>query len=140
MATFRDTLIPRSELYEHGEQVRDSVRELTKEISKISHALSGFPSLADATGLSLSVPTLRNLKRVLEKSDQLERLDPSYCSHKVFREVLGVENDMAFRLRNFFGGPGQGKRLRDLEGMTDELYQKINTNFLVLDDGGVSAP
>ena len=62
-------------------------------------------------------------------------LDPSYCSHKVFREVLEVENDMAFQLRDFFGGRHRGRKLRDLEGMTEELIHKIKSSFLVKDDG-----
>lgn len=138
LVNYKDSLIVRSELYEHGEQVKESMRELTKEMRKIGDALSGFPSISGATGLSLSVSTLRNLKRVMEQNSELEKMDPSFCSHKVFKEVLGVGNTIALRLRDFFSGGHPRKKLKEVEGMTEELYQKINAHFLVPGDQEVS--
>jgi hypothetical protein len=92
------------------------------------------PALADATGLSLSIPTLRNLKRLMEGSEHFEKIDPAYCGHNVFMEVLGVEINMAFRLRDLFSGWHQDKKLQDLDGMTEDLLGKIRRYFLVKTD------
>ena len=94
-----------------------------------------FTRSAAATGLSLSIPTLRNLKRLMEESDQFEKRDTAYCSHKVFIEVLGVEMNMALRLRDLFiRGWHQGQKLQDLEGMPEDLFGKIRKHFFVNND------
>jgi hypothetical protein len=134
LSNYKGALVDRSELVEHGKQIKESFRELIKEVHKLNENMGGFPALTDATGLSLSVPTLRNLKRLMEGSEQFEKIDPAYCSHKVFMEVLGVEMNMAFRLRDLFSGRHQDKKLQDLEGMTEDLLGEIRKHFFVKSD------
>ena len=134
LSDYEGALVDRSELFEHGTQIKESFRELIKEVHKLNENMGGFPALADATGLSLSFPTLRNLKRIMEGSEQFEKIDPVYCSHKVFMEVLGVEMNIALRLRDLFSGRHQDKKLQDLEGMTEDLLRKIRKHFFVKSD------
>jgi hypothetical protein len=93
-------------------------------------------SISGATGLSLSTSTLRNLRRLLLNEDQFEKLDPSYCNYKVFQEVLAVDSDLALCLEDFFRHREPGQRLADLQGMTEDLAEKVRRHFLVAPDAG----
>lgn len=121
----------RSELNDHGKKIEEAINKLTSEMGKLNSVVNNLPTIADATGLSLSIPTLKNLRHLLLKDDLLEKIDPSYCNHQVFIEVLGSEYEMACRLRDFFAYRNQDKKLINVEGMTEELIEKIKQHFIL---------
>jgi hypothetical protein len=129
-----NAIVVRSELYEHSKKLEEAISKLTREVSQINAAMSSLAPIGDATGLCLSIPALKNLRHLLLKDDLLEKIDPTGCNHKVFMEVLGVDFEMGFRLRDFFGHRNQDKKLRDIEGMTEELIEKIQQHFIIRHD------
>lgn len=120
-----------SELYDTSERIRNGIKDLAKQVEKLNGNLEQLASLGDATGLSLSIPTLNNLRRLLKGEQDLERINPAGCDFPVFREVLGISTHMAMRLRDFFGDPRPDKKIEEVAGMTDELIHKTKKHFLM---------
>jgi len=128
---YMHTSVTESEIYEHGRKVEDAIKNLTKEINRLSQSLSRISNIAGATGLDISVKTVKNLSHVLSHDGLFEKIDPVHCDHLVFKEVLGVGGDLAFRIKRHFL-QGQGcKNLSEIEGMTEEVITKFKDHFLI---------
>lgn len=128
---FHNSAVPRSELYDTGERIRDELRKVTGQVEKLTRSLEQLIPLGDATGLSLSIPTLRNIGHLLRHEDELEKIDPEGCDYSVFLEVLGIDTQMALRLRNFFLSRNPEITLESMEGMTPELIERIKKHFIL---------
>lgn len=120
-----------SELYDTSERIRKELKDLTRQVEKLNSSLEQLVPLGDATGLSLSIPTLNNLRRLLKGEQDLEKINPAGCDYPVFREVLGVDTRMALRLRNFFCDPNPDKKFEDVEGVTSDLIERIKRHFII---------
>ncbi len=127
---FHNSAIHHSELYETGERIRDELKKITGQTEKLHKTLEQLIPLGDATGLSLSIPTLKNLRHLLRHEDELEKIDPVCCEYAVFREVLGIDLEMALRLRDYFLGRLPEKTLESLEGMTPDLIERVKKYFV----------
>lgn len=128
---YDEATVVESEMYEHGRTIKESLRNLTEEVKKLNRSLETIAHIAGGTGLDLSVTTFRNLQHIVSGDAQMEKIDPHGCSHKVFKEVLGVDHTMALKLRSFFRWNEEGKKLAEVEGMTDDLVEKIKLHFSV---------
>lgn len=120
-----------SELYDTSERIKKELRDLTRQVEKLNGSLEQLASLGDATGLSLSIPTLNNLRRLFKGEQEFEKINPAGCDFPVFREVLGISTQMALRIRNFFLDASPDKKIEEIEGMTDELIQKTKKYFIM---------
>jgi hypothetical protein len=134
LADYYMTSLNNSELHDQGEKVKKSIDEVTTQVKKLNDHLRNLSAIAGATGLDLSLTSLRNLKRITSNKDDFEKIDPYGQDYHVFKEVLGIDFDMALRLRDFFYGHNEGKELNSLDGMTDELLGKIETHFVLKDN------
>ena len=81
--------------------------------------------------MDLSVSALRNLKQFVMADGEISKMDPALCGEHAFKEVLGVDDDMAYRLYTFFSYGNRDKNIDELEGMTGELAKSIRTYFLL---------
>ena len=54
--------------------------------------------------------------------------------YRVFHEVLGIDVHLALRLEGFFRRDDQEADLREIEGVTDELLEKIRKWFVLSSD------
>ncbi|HPY42000.1 MAG TPA: hypothetical protein PLM98_15855, partial [Thiolinea sp.] len=133
LTEIKNSLVEKSDIETIGEKINNSLKEITKSLESINKKLETTNNLANSSGLKLSITTLRNLKHLLEKNNNFEKLQPQYVDLEVFMEVLGVDRDMADRLNSFFSHPQwqNAKTLEEVEGMTDQLLQQINTHFRV---------
>jgi hypothetical protein len=128
---YKNSSIIESEIYQHGKVMKDVLEKLANEVKILNNHMDQISSISGATGLNLSTPTLRNLRHLLLHEDQFEKIDSSYCNYKVFQEVLAIDSDLALCLEGFFRYREQGQRLIDVEGMTEELAEKIHRYFLI---------
>jgi hypothetical protein len=87
--------------------------------------------LVGPTGLTLSVSSLKNLKHVFSGDEQLEKLNPVNLNYDVFMEVLGVDVEIAYRLSDFFYQGNECNGLNVIEGVTQEIVEKINKHFIL---------
>jgi hypothetical protein len=84
--------------------------------------------------LDLSVPTLRNLKRVLIEGKEPEPIHPEGCDYAVFKDLLGVDVQMAYEISRVFDMQPAYENLKEIPGMTDEILSKIRTAFILRSD------
>ena len=128
---FLYTSSPSSPMYEQAGKIEKAIKKLTEEVRKEGQSLDRLTSLAGATGLDLSITTLKNLRHVLADGNEMERIAPWGLDYRVFREVLGIDFHLATRLEGFFRRDNEETDLKEIEGVTDELLEKIRRWFLV---------
>lgn len=127
---FSRSLVVKTELEEVAEKVIKELRDLTSQLKNIHKDLGELLNIAGPSGLQLSNSTLRNLQHIVNHETHQEKLDPELypLNANVFREVLGINPDLAFRIAHYFRWP-EDKVLRDIEGMTEEIYGKLELLF-----------
>jgi hypothetical protein len=123
------TSVNESEIYDQGKKVEKSINDLSSNVKKLCDLLGNLTSISGPTGLDLSVTTIRNLKHVLKNSDRFEKIDPSYCSHEVFQEVLSVDATTAFDIKNHFWGENKVDEIDKIKGMTKEKVELFKKYF-----------
>jgi Putative DNA-binding domain len=128
---YEGTQIDRSELERHSSTIEKAITELTSELKKLNSKFEYLPSVTGATGLDLSITTLRNLRHLREGTDQIEKIDPKFKSVRVFREVLGIDLELALKLRSFFSNSSNANNVSEVEGVTEEIFAKIQTYFKI---------
>jgi hypothetical protein len=122
----------KSELLEHADILKIRIEALTKELKRLGDNFNSLPELTGATGLNLSYPTLENLRHLVAGDDQFRAIDPYFCKANVFKEILDVEWNMAYRLEHFFRVSRNDcdvSQLEDLPGMTRELLDMLYKHF-----------
>jgi hypothetical protein len=141
-AAHDNSLVVRSEIEDQVQDLVDSVKELTEQTRKLQTTLEAFKPIIGATGLDLSISALRNLGRVLRDGTAPERLHPRGASLSTFREVLGVDVEMAHAIHSCIGHDCNPDRLTHIAGMTEELMKRIRTAFIIDDppDPAAEAP
>lgn len=123
----------RSEVDDHAKDIAAHLKEISQLLKGIRETIKYFDTLRGSTGLDLSIPTLRNLKRVLVQQDP-ERIDPKYADYKVFSEILGVDLEMASRIEGAMRiSAVLTQVVREIPGMTDELLTKFASAFVIED-------
>jgi hypothetical protein len=128
---FEGSIVMRSEMEEHAKDLVEGVKSLTQEVKKLQSTLDGFKTIVGSTGIDLSIPALRNLGRVLRQGSPPERIHPKGANPNVFREVLGVDVQMAYAICNSIGYTYHPALLKDIPGMTPELIERIRTAFII---------
>jgi hypothetical protein len=123
----------KSDTFQQGEKIEKSIKELTGELKKINNYFSQLTKITESTGLNLSVATVRNLKHIL-KDEDLEKIDPTGQNYLVFCEVLGIDWHLASNLEQFFWSENKAKGLRDIDGITEEIVEKIKKHFILEDE------
>jgi hypothetical protein len=126
---YKHSAVVDSEIYEHGIKLKEGLEKLTSEVNKLNSNIRQVLPIAGSTGLDISVSTLRNLKHLMAQDGQIEQLDPTRCDEGVFREVLNIDDELAYRIRNFYWYQNQGGNLEEIEGITDEVIEKIKIYF-----------
>lgn len=50
-----------------------------------------------------------------------------HCDYDVIQEALSIDLQMVFRIYQYFNQNDEDRDIKDIEGMTDELIEKINS-------------
>lgn len=122
-----------SEVYYQSKEIKELVKGLSEELRTLNGHISKMTTIAGPTGLDVSVSTFRNLNHVLAGDNQFDKLNPIYLDYDVFMEVLGVEIETAYRLSDFFRSGNETNGLNELEGVTEEIIEKIKKHFDLAD-------
>jgi len=126
---YQNSLVNEPELYQLGKTIEKALGKLADKIQDTNRHLDALSEIANSTGLQISVPTLRNLRYILDRSTQLEKLDPRGRSFRFFMEVLGIDATRASRLSSYYHNV-EDKRLKDLEDISEELVARIKEIFI----------
>lgn len=126
---FNWTMGEKSDVEAQTETLKIALSELTEEIRAIKTQMEQIRTIASPTGLNLSISTLRNLRHLQRTEDTVEKIKLDSLDHRIFQEVLGVDTKMAFDIWGHFASLGEQKPLEDIDGMTDELLEKMHLYF-----------
>ncbi len=126
---YQNSLVTQSELYQLGKTIEKALGKLADKIQAVNKNLDTLSEIASLTGLQLSVPTLKNLKHILDHSTQFEKIDPTGQRPRFFMEVLGIDRTMASRLNAYYLNT-EDKNLEDIEGISEEIIAKIKEMFI----------
>lgn len=128
---YMNSYVDESEIAELGKKLQESLKELKNEISKLNTYLNKLSTLSGATGLDISIPTLKNIGHILAGDGEVERIDPTNRRAEAFKQLLGVSDDIAYTLECYFMSMVSDEELRSIEGMTEEIYEKLKKHFLI---------
>ncbi len=124
-----------TELELHAKKIEGALEKNTKALERIASHLSHIENIANPSGLAISHSTLRGIAAICNRSEvDWPLFDPSECSYPMFQEVLEVDSSVAIGLYHFFSRPPGEQKLRELEGMNDELLEKLQKHFRVSSD------
>ncbi|MCI5123368.1 MAG: ATP-binding protein [Candidatus Electrothrix sp. AR5] len=103
-----------------------SLKELlnyAKKIENITKSMEKIEKISGATGVNLSIPTLRNIHRLLQGNDEFEFKHLDRCQLDEIEELLRVNIEMTGKI--FLHYLFNGKPIEEIPGMTEELLAKI---------------
>lgn len=127
---YRDSMHIRSEIEAEAKHAIDRLKKLAEAVEQLRLTLEPLKTIAGATGLDLSASALRNINRLREGLDP-EPIDPRVQDPSVFREVLGVDHQMAMQLFNALSYRHDPDGLEHIPGMDDDLMAKIRSRFML---------
>lgn len=125
--------MPESEIHEQGKEITEAIKKLTGAVEKLDRHIGQLTKIAGATGLDLSITAIRNLSHVVANDADVEKLNPSGLDYDVFMEVLGIDIETASNLSDFFYQGNESNGLDEVEGVTEELIEKIKKFFILAD-------
>jgi hypothetical protein len=126
--------VPESDVYEQGKEITEAIKKLTGEVEKLNRHMARLTTIVGATGIDLSVTTIRNLRHVIANDEFVEKLNPAGLDYDAFMEVLGVDIETAYGLSDFFYRGNESRGLNEIEGITDEIIENIKKHFILADD------
>ncbi len=130
-AAYEHTTAIRPEIEDQANDVLERLDRLNEHFGKLIGTLQKLTTIPGSTGLDLSVPTLRNLKRVLLEGRDPAPIHPEGCDYAVFKDLLGVDVQMAYEISRVFDMQLAYENLRAIPGMTEEVLSKIRTTFIL---------
>ena len=74
-----------------------------------------------------------NLRHIMEKENKIEKLDPYFADSSVFREVLGVDIQLAYQLSRHFRDRDSDKSISEITGINEEIINKLYQFFEIPD-------
>jgi|SRR5581483_2400339 len=131
---YRDSLAVRPEMEEQAKEMVEGLKKLCDHVKALNKSLERFFPIAGSTGLDLSIPVLRNLKRIVAEGEDPAPIHPEACEPAVIRELLGTSREMTSSIWKILGMRYDPGRLRDIPGMTDELMTRIRKAFVLEPD------
>lgn len=120
----------KSDIEEQTDSLQKAIKELKGELNNLNKKFQHFPMMTKPTGFNLSFTALNNLRHLIQ-NDELEKFDPTQCDMGVFREVLGVDLNLAYKIERFFRSPNTDSQLENIEGISDDIIAKIAQHFLI---------
>lgn len=131
---YMNTAVIESELYEQSKKIESAIKDLAGKVNTLNTTLGKMLPIAGVTGLDLSIPTIKNLQHIMSNDGVFEKIDPFSCEYVVFKEVLGVNNDLALHLRNHFRQQRNLDNIEKIDGITEDVIKNIQ-EFFLLDEG-----
>ncbi|MBN9662215.1 MAG: ATP-binding protein [Acidobacteria bacterium] len=131
---FRHSMAIRSEIEEQVKDVAEGLKKLTEQVQAVNRSMEKFLPIAGSTGLDLSIPALRGLKRAIVDGKEPAPIHPKGCDFGVIREILGTDPEMSRAIWLTLGHRYSPERLKDIPGMTDDLMTRIRASFVLEPD------
>jgi len=125
---FMGCSIPPNELKEIAKHL-DEIAKFKTNINIISTELTSLSRISGASGLDLSLTSLRNLKHIFEKESCFESINLKDCDFQVIAEYLGVSNSLAMDIYQWIHCNNNNDPIENIEGVTEELKRVIEKHL-----------
>lgn len=125
------TGIPYSEFADYGKKLIDAIEKLTREVRKLDDHVESLTRLSGASGLDLSITTIRELAGIAHTPAPVRRLSPEGCDPSLFQEILNIDFDFAHKLCQHFHRSSAEDGLNQIEGMTPSILDRIRLHFIL---------
>ena len=100
-------------------------------MKSINKHLENISTISGPTGLDFSITSLKDIKSILSGKSSLVKIDPTYCDHNVFREVLEIDNNLAFKIEQHFWQNKSTDGIENIEGFSQEILGRFNEYFRI---------
>ena len=130
LVEFSKTVVNESDIERLTKKLVDEMKNLTNEVKNLDGKLEKISSIASATGLHMSVPTIENLRHIAGQTGETEKLYPLHRSPEVFMEVLEVPHQVAWNFVEYFDGSGEAESISQIEGATAEVLERFKRYFI----------
>ena len=137
---YRESMGEMSDLEIQTAKVVTAISDLDKNLVGLKELLRGVRPIFGSTGLNLSVPTIRNLKRTLIDGSDVEKIRAAHCSPNALSEVLGIEHNLAVELYNLFRESSVREKLRVADKLTPAILARIEASLILEDDEEPATP
>jgi hypothetical protein len=128
---FLGTWPPYSPLEDLSKKVEEGLKEIAGQLKSTNERLDCLTAGVTATGLQLSVSTLRALNQLRLGLDPISKTTPQGREGPYFQEVLGVPVDVGWKIARHFWRSTSVKGLLDVPGITSDVVEKLRLYFLV---------
>ncbi|QTA85715.1 AlbA family DNA-binding domain-containing protein [Desulfonema magnum] len=119
-----DSTVERNPLVKISQSI-EVLADIQTELNKINASIKKFNAISGATGIDVSLRTLKNLRHIFTGSSDFEPIDIRYYDYNVIQEVLNIDFEMASKIYDHFHYNPENTPLEEIEGITDELLEKI---------------
>jgi hypothetical protein len=125
---FMGCSVPPNELKDIAKHL-DEISKFKTDLNTISTELTSLARISGASGLDLSLTSLRNLKHIFEKESGFEPINLRDCDFQIIAEYLGVSNSLAMDIYEWIHCNHNHAPLESIEGITEELKQIIEKHI-----------
>jgi hypothetical protein len=125
---------PYSPIEDLTKKLEEGLKEIAGQLKSTNERLDSLSAGIGATGMELSVSTLRALRQLSLGLDPIVKTTPQGREGEYFQEVLGVPLKVGWGLSRHFWRSTSTKGLLDVPGVTPDVIEKIRLHFLVDDD------
>lgn len=125
---FMGCSIPPNELKDIAKHL-DEISKFKTNLNTISTELTSLARVSGASGLDLSLTSLRNLKHIFEKESGFEPINLRDCDFQLIAEYLGVNNSLAMDIYEWIHYNYNNDPIESIEGITEELKQLIQKHI-----------
>ena len=122
-------MISLPKIFQHGKKLEESIMSLTGELKSINKHLEAISNIAGPTGLDFSITSLKDIKSILSGESSFVKIDPVSCDHTVFREVLEIDYNLAFKIEQHFWQHKSFEGIENIEGFSQEILDRFNKYF-----------
>lgn len=133
--SFYGSKIEKNVIDVHANSIENKIGDLVFQLGNINRNLSELIQIVGGSGLRLSVKSIRNLGQII-KSNDVFNINPTNMSVKEIEELLQIDLDTAYHLSYHFEQGNQAAGLMKLEGITEEIIERIKKHFIL--DGEIS--
>ena len=118
---------PYSPIEDLSKKLEEGLEKIASQLKSTNERLDSLTAGVNATGLQLSVSTLRALEQLRLGLDPIGKMTPQGREGAYFQEVLGVPGDVGWTIARHFWRSTSIKGLRDVPGVTPDVIDKIKS-------------
>lgn len=120
--------IPPNELKDIAKHLEE-ISSFKNNINTISNVLTSLARISGASGLDLSLTSLRNIKKIYEREGGFVPINLKDCDFQIIAEYFGIENSLAMDIYEWIHYNHNNEPIESIEGVTPDLKKQIEEHL-----------